>query len=116
MCDGKCIATSQGLCRWGVGSDGGDAYVRGGTTMVPGEGSIGKSLHEQKPGESSAFAILLLYQALDAGWRPQSLVSCIALPVFCFASSGYDMFVSGTVESSGSWYACLDIFSRCFAL
>lgn len=29
-----------------------------------------KSLHEQKPGESSASAILPLYQALDVVWRP----------------------------------------------
>lgn len=33
-------ACSKGLRRRGVASDPGDAHVRGGTTMVPGEGNV----------------------------------------------------------------------------
>lgn len=38
--ESKHTACSEALCRCGVASDMGDAHVRGGTTMVPGEGSV----------------------------------------------------------------------------
>lgn len=73
-----------------------------------------KSLCEQGPrGKFSCLWCLLGSWAQDRDLVSHKLA---ALPPSCSTSSGCDMFVSGAVESSCSWCACLGIFSRCFAL
>lgn len=109
VCDGK-----RALCllwRRGVVSDMGDTRD---TAVISGDGSVrNRCTSRGKEGNSPAFDT-----SLDPGCRTEtwSLISFTALPPSCSASSGCDMFVSGAVESSCSWCACLGIFSRYFAL